>query len=150
MQININLSVLHRFLWMQLNDRKTRRKLDFHHDFLQFKFCIYWVMSKYHYIRYRHSSVKLPQGVVKWIISSGTDIITLKIKGYSLKVEQFEWIWCNSEITHEVSGYSLKVEEFEWIWCNGEITYEVSEYSLKVEEFEWIWCNGEISHEASG
>ena len=49
------------------------------------------------------------------------------MKGYSLKIEEFEWIWCNGAITHEVTGYSLKVEEFEWIWCNGEITHEASE-----------------------
>ena len=67
------------------------------------------------------------------------------MKGYSLKVEEFEWIWCNGEITHEVSGYSLELEEFEWIWHNGVITYEASGYSLKVEEFEWIWCNGVIT-----
>ena len=37
------------------------------------------------------------------------------MKEYSLKVEGFEWIWCNGAITHEMTGYSLKVEEFEWI-----------------------------------
>ena len=45
--------------------------------------------------------------------------------GDSLKVEEFEWIWCNDAITHEVGGDSLKVEEFEWIWCNDAITHEV-------------------------
>ena len=50
-------------------------------------------------------------------------------------------------ITHEVAGYSLKMEEFEWIWCNGAITPEAAGYSLKVDEFEWIWCNGTITQE---
>ena len=53
-------------------------------------------------------------------------------------------------ITHEVAGYSLKVEEFEWIRCKGAITHEVTGYSLKVEEFEGIWCNGAIIHEVRG
>ena len=26
------------------------------------------------------------------------------MKGYSLKVEEFEWIWCNGVITHSVRG----------------------------------------------
>ena len=51
------------------------------------------------------------------------------MKGYSLKVEEFEWIWCNGAITHEVAWIFLKVEEFEWIWCNGDITHEVAWYS---------------------
>ena len=30
------------------------------------------------------------------------------MKGYSLKVEEFEWVWCNGVITHETSGQSRR------------------------------------------